>query len=99
MLIVQSCQAIRHIFVYPVPKIANQKPNFKEKPEKNWEKMAKTTKKEIAGRTSCRQACCRAATKIFLKNTKIGSRESATIKEKEWEQRRDQEGENQLGDV
>ena len=35
----------------------------------------------------------------FLKNTEVGSREGAVEKEMEWEQRRDQEGEDQLGDL
>lgn len=35
----------------------------------------------------------------FLKNTEVGSREGAVEKEMEWEQRRDQEGEDQLRDL
>lgn len=35
----------------------------------------------------------------FLKNTEVGSREGRGEKETEWERRRDQEGEDQLGDV
>jgi len=35
----------------------------------------------------------------FLKNTEVGSREGGGEKETEWERRRDQEGEDQLGDV
>lgn len=35
----------------------------------------------------------------FLKNTEVGSTESAAEKETEWELRRDQEGEDQLGDL
>ena len=35
----------------------------------------------------------------FLKNTEVGSREGAVEKETEWERRRDQEGEEQLGDL
>lgn len=35
----------------------------------------------------------------FLKNTEVGSREGAKEKEMEWEQRRDQEGEEQKGDL
>ena len=35
----------------------------------------------------------------FLKNTDVGSSENAREKEMEWEQRRDQDGEDQLGDL
>ena len=33
----------------------------------------------------------------FLKNTEVGSRDGGAVGENEWEQRRDQEGEDQLG--
>ncbi len=35
----------------------------------------------------------------FLKNTEVGSREGAVEKEKEWEWRRDREGEDMLGEL
>ena len=35
----------------------------------------------------------------FLKDTEVGSRGGAVEREAEWQQRRDQEGEDQLGDV
>ncbi len=35
----------------------------------------------------------------FLKDTEVGNREGGREKETEWERRRDQEGEDQLGDV
>ena len=35
----------------------------------------------------------------FSKNTEVGSREDAAERELEWGQRRDQDGEDQLGDM
>ena len=52
MLVVRSRQAIRHAFIHQVPKMPNQMPNFKKELGKSWEKMAKTTRKEIADKIS-----------------------------------------------
>lgn len=55
--------------------------------------MAKATKKEVVGKTVSRQVRNRVITGL------VGSRENAREREMELEQRKDQGGENQLGDL
>ncbi len=54
----------------------------------------------VSGRTQNTAKCKeKRVPKFAVKNTDVGSRENAREREMEWEQRRDLEGEDQIGDL
>ncbi len=97
VLVVWRCRAIRHTPVHKVSEMASRTASFKEelgkvgiqwqrRPEKRW--LAKL----LADRYAVGPVL------EFLKNTEVGSRDGGAERENEWEQRRDQDGEDQLGE-